>query len=184
MDYKSIYESLINKARVRLLTSGPNERHHVIPRCLGGSNEKINLVWLTLGEHFTAHLLLAKIHGKGSKLWYAANKMANFDRYCTNKKYEWLRGRCRPWKQLKLPFTQNKESWIMSMKGKKRSSETLNKQSKTSKAVMSSPEMKIKMSLIRKGKKHGPHKIQICPHCLRQLRSKAHHFDNCKMRNH
>ena len=37
------------------------ESHHIIPKSLGGSNEKTNLVLLTTREHFVAHRLLVKI---------------------------------------------------------------------------------------------------------------------------
>lgn len=42
------------------------ERHHILPRCLGGSNKSENLVLLTPREHFLAHYLLTKIY-KGSE---------------------------------------------------------------------------------------------------------------------
>lgn len=35
------------------------ERHHIVPRCLGGSNSTSNLVLLTAIEHYNAHRLLA-----------------------------------------------------------------------------------------------------------------------------
>jgi len=38
------------------------ERHHILPRCHGGSNKKDNLVLLTAREHYIAHWLLWKIH--------------------------------------------------------------------------------------------------------------------------
>jgi hypothetical protein len=37
------------------------EKHHIIPRSLGGSNKKENLVLLTAKEHFICHLLLTKM---------------------------------------------------------------------------------------------------------------------------
>ena len=37
------------------------ERHHVIPKCMGGDNSKNNLVLLTGREHFLAHWLLSKM---------------------------------------------------------------------------------------------------------------------------
>lgn len=49
------------------------ERHHIVPRALGGSNAKDNIVPLTPREHFVAHLLLAKIHG--GKMWFAVVRM-------------------------------------------------------------------------------------------------------------
>lgn len=36
------------------------EKHHIIPRCMSGSNDKENLVILTAREHYIAHLLLTK----------------------------------------------------------------------------------------------------------------------------
>ena len=37
-----------------------HERHHIIPKCLGGSNDKSNLIDLFAKEHFIAHKLLAE----------------------------------------------------------------------------------------------------------------------------
>ena len=46
------------------------ERHHIIPKSIGGSNSSYNLVNLTAKEHFIAHRLLEKltcqIYGKNS----------------------------------------------------------------------------------------------------------------------
>jgi len=50
--------------------------HHIIPRSLGGLNDKINLVNLTAREHYIAHLLLWKIY-KMSNNKVAYYKMAN-----------------------------------------------------------------------------------------------------------
>lgn len=36
------------------------EKHHIIPKSMGGSNKKYNLVILTAREHYIAHLLLTK----------------------------------------------------------------------------------------------------------------------------
>jgi hypothetical protein len=91
MDYQSIYSQLVSK-RQQNLVEGYTEKHHIIPRCMGGSDESSNLVALTVREHFIAHQLLVKIYPKESSLVYAANMML----YCnglkhTAKKYEWLK---------------------------------------------------------------------------------------------
>lgn len=62
MNYAKVYKSLINKALTRSKCDGYIEKHHIIPRCLGGSNNVSNLVRLTAEEHFIAHLLLAKMY--------------------------------------------------------------------------------------------------------------------------
>lgn len=59
MNYESIYQQLIENARNRkapLLF----EKHHAIPRCLGGDDSKHNIVYLTYREHFIAHHLLVR----------------------------------------------------------------------------------------------------------------------------
>lgn len=95
MNYVAIYERLVNRARNRAL-EGYKERHHVVPRCLGGSDDPSNLVDLTAPEHAVAHLLLVKIYPGNLKLVFAANIMlvnANGARYpmSRNKQYGWLK---------------------------------------------------------------------------------------------
>lgn len=66
--YYAIYTRLIArcKAQNRVLLSKVNknyiyyERHHIVPRSLGGDNSKNNLVLLTSKEHFLCHRLLVK----------------------------------------------------------------------------------------------------------------------------
>lgn len=58
--YTKIYYQIIDKAKNRIL-EGYKERHHIIPRSLGGSNKKENLVSLTAREHFICHWLLVKM---------------------------------------------------------------------------------------------------------------------------
>lgn len=58
--YTRVYYSIIDRAKTRSISSY-TEKHHVIPRSLGGSNAKENLVALTAREHFVCHLLLTKM---------------------------------------------------------------------------------------------------------------------------
>ena len=87
MDYNAVYERLIQTARLSP-PPGFRERHHIIPKCIGGSNHPDNLVELTARQHFVAHLLLAKV--RGGKLVSAAWRMSSDGRH-GNRKYEWLR---------------------------------------------------------------------------------------------
>lgn len=88
MNYKRIYDSLIEKGKSRNLT-GYCEKHHIIPRCLGGSNDKNNLVKLTAEEHYVAHQLLVKIYPKNHKLAKAVSMM--IPNRPNNKMYGWIR---------------------------------------------------------------------------------------------
>lgn len=76
--YTSWYYTIINNAKQRTL-DGYKERHHIIPRSLGGSDLKGNIVSLTAKEHFICHLLLTKmVNGPlQKKVIYAAWMMAN-----------------------------------------------------------------------------------------------------------
>ena len=61
-------------------TAEYTERHHIIPKCLGGTDDESNLVNLSAKQHFIAHLLLPKmVPGKRNqeKLLYALRAMAN-----------------------------------------------------------------------------------------------------------
>lgn len=60
MNYKQIYDNLITKRKECQPLNSYTETHHIIPGCMGGSNEKENLVVLTAREHFIAHILLFK----------------------------------------------------------------------------------------------------------------------------
>jgi len=76
MNYQKIYENIISNAkeqnRVKLKKYDKNyiyyENHHILPKCLEGLNEEINLVLLTAKEHFISHKLLIKIHPGNRKL--------------------------------------------------------------------------------------------------------------------
>lgn len=70
MDSQRIYDQIIDRAKNRKKPDCYCELHHVIPRSLGGSDEKINLVYLTAREHFIAHWLLKNIH-KNKQMIYA-----------------------------------------------------------------------------------------------------------------
>lgn len=60
--YTHWYYSIISNAQQRSTTSGEYyERHHIIPRSLGGDNKRNNIVALTAREHYVCHLLLPRM---------------------------------------------------------------------------------------------------------------------------
>lgn len=86
MNYERVYRALILKRQLNKLSKKGSvycERHHIIPKCLGGSDLKNNLVNLTAREHFIAHMLLWKWL-KHPKLFDAIFYMANV--FVNNKK--------------------------------------------------------------------------------------------------
>lgn len=76
MDYLKIYNSIIEKGKNRILT-GYTENHHIIPKCVGGTNNKWNMVRLTAKEHYICHMLLCEIYSEENKLKYAFWRMCN-----------------------------------------------------------------------------------------------------------
>jgi transposase InsO family protein len=81
--YAKAYLNLIDKAKNREAPTEYVERHHIVPKSLGGPNDKENLVKLTPREHFVAHLLLHKgVQEKSHqvKMASALNRMLS-DRY-------------------------------------------------------------------------------------------------------
>ena len=75
MNYKKIYDQLVEKCRVRGLDKsaleGYYEKHHIIPRCMGGSDEVENFVLFTPREHVVAHKLLWKAFPDNYSLMWA-----------------------------------------------------------------------------------------------------------------
>ena len=60
--YTFWYNNIIQRAQSRVLSTDTyTEKHHIIPRSLGGDDLTSNLVRLTAREHFVCHLLLTKM---------------------------------------------------------------------------------------------------------------------------
>lgn len=89
--YTTTYYNIIEKAKARNLTTkkeaknvlGYAERHHIIPKCLGGDNSKTNLIFLSGREHFICHWLLVKMTTNKSyeKMVFALNGMRRMSKY-------------------------------------------------------------------------------------------------------
>lgn len=59
--YTQIYYRIVNNALNRKVILDNTQRHHIIPKCLGGTNNSDNLVTLTYKEHRVCHCLLIKM---------------------------------------------------------------------------------------------------------------------------
>ena len=88
MNYKKIYDDLILKSRNRILTEC-YERHHILPKCIGGTDDDANIATLTPEEHYIGHQLLVKIYPNNNKLIWAATMMIPNRPH--NKLYGWLK---------------------------------------------------------------------------------------------
>lgn len=93
MNYKQHYDLLIEQQQDRLV-KGYTERHHIIPRCMGGTDDADNIAILTPEEHYVAHQLLVKIYPGNGKLIYAMNMMTvggEGHQRSMNKRYGWVK---------------------------------------------------------------------------------------------
>ena len=99
MNYQKIYDALIARSKCR---ERPEfvERHHIVPKCMGGVDEDSNLADLTPEEHFLAHQLLVKIHRGHPGLVHAALLMTTSSngQRVSNKLYGWLKRRYKSFK--------------------------------------------------------------------------------------
>lgn len=97
MNYKLIYENLCQRSLTRTWKPFTYEKHHIIPKSMGGSNSKSNLAILTPREHALAHLLLVKFltGSEKAKMIYALKSMIGYrNKYrnqLTTRQYESLR---------------------------------------------------------------------------------------------
>ena len=91
MDYLRIYNEIIASSIDRDI-DGYTENHHIIPICIGGTDDRCNMARLTAREHFIAHWLLAR-HYKSRELIFAWNCMCRnrgAARY-TSRSFEYAR---------------------------------------------------------------------------------------------
>lgn len=58
--YTQLYFRIIEQARSNI-SLGYTEKHHIIPKSLGGTNQKSNMITLSARQHFVCHLLLVKM---------------------------------------------------------------------------------------------------------------------------
>ena len=64
MNYERIYSEFIaDRLTKQPVKPAYFEKHHIVPRALGGCDDEENLIRLIPEDHFFAHLMLAKIHG-------------------------------------------------------------------------------------------------------------------------
>lgn len=142
MNYEKIYHQIVVRAKNRILECY-TEKHHIIPRCMGGSDDKENLVSLTAREHFVCHRLLVQIYPNNSKLKFALWAMCNMkskrqSRYLPSSrvyesiKIEVIKLISEKKKGVKLS-EEHKRKTSETLKGKKRPQEVVDKMVKTRK---------------------------------------------------
>lgn len=108
--YKARYEKFIEALKGQVIV-GAYEVHHIVPRSLGGTDEKENLIKLTPRQHYIAHWMLWKAYrGKMAQAFFFMNN-AQSKRILGSRWYKNLRadaiealsGESAPWYGKKFP---------------------------------------------------------------------------------
>jgi len=189
--YYDWYYRIVERAKTRELESY-TEKHHILPRSLGGSNEPENIVSLTAREHFVCHILLTKMteNENRSKMICAVQRFIN-----RNKKQKVIIVTSRQYESCRKLYSKNHP-----MKNKKISEKVRQTQyAKHGAFAFATPEVfaKQKENSIKKygvpyafmikadeQRKLMNDQILSCPKCGKTGKTlaamKRWHFDNCR----
>ena len=136
MNYEKIYTSIIANAKNRNhLEYG--EKHHIIPRCIGGTDSEENLVKLYPEEHYLAHQLLVKMHPGNIKLIHAMHMMtvnSNTTKR-NNKSFGWIRRQNAIAMSMNMKAYQKENGHPRGMAGKTNTKESNAKRSISMKGI-------------------------------------------------
>jgi len=169
--YSNYYFNIVSRAKARTLSPDTYvEKHHIIPKSFGGSNDSTNIVKLTAKEHLICHRLLIKMTTGvlKSKMAFAAWRMVFSSKThkrtkVTSKVYESIK------LEMSIASRERNKSYTHSIESKQKISESKlgktrqvtwgDKISKANTGKKKSPlttktKEKISQSLI--GKKLGP----------------------------
>lgn len=132
MNYQKIYNDICKRGQERILPKEVyTEKHHIVPKCMQGTNDKSNLTVLTAREHFLVHLILArKLYPNNPKLWTAMHYMIN-KKASGGKRYI---GNSHDYERLRIEINNN-------LKGQARSQEFKDNMSRKRKGIPRNPEL-------------------------------------------
>ena len=86
--YEKVYNDLMNSRKSRGLDKSKldyyTEKHHIVPKCMGGTNKEDNFVLLTMREHILAHYILTRIYPDNLKIIRASAAMLVKNKYRHN----------------------------------------------------------------------------------------------------
>ncbi len=198
MNYSKIYNELMDRAKNRVLNEYC-EKHHILPRCLGGLDISDNIVTLTAKEHYIAHRLLVELYPSNNKIRYAfwmmctMNTDSQFRYKVSSRAYEYAKRlistKTNEHKQkisesLKAAYASGKRTKKTGVKMPESFGQAISAAKKgmigTNKGIPMSEEQKYKISETLKNKP-----LLKCPHCDRESRGTSfvhYHFENCKFK--
>ena len=165
--YKRWYDAIVSNAQLRSTPLSYSEKHHIIPKSIGGQDRKNNLVHLSGREHFICHWLLIKITtgSNREKMIYALNGMRRVSRTHQQERYI-TKITSRVFANLKEEFSkihsarltgrtmsaEQKAKISAAGKGRVHSQETIDKRSASCIGKKRTAEQKERMSIAQKGR--------------------------------
>lgn len=159
--YTRIYYLIINRAKFRTLVDY-KERHHIIPKSIGGTNDADNLVDLTAREHFICHRLLPKMTTgiAKQKMTFAAWALTMRNQHrekikISSRTYQFLKEERAKQLRGKPISEESKQRLRLANIGKPCSAEKREKIRKSNIGKIQSNETKQKRALSRTGLKHS-----------------------------
>ena len=173
--YTRWYYTIVTRAQARVVDCY-TEKHHIIPKCLGGSNKKDNIAKLTPREHFVCHRLLTKMTDGAvhHKMVYAAWRMCNQkNRHCMNVDYH-INSRLYNDLREQVSSMMSNRVWTDEMRAKARSK---------AKQHLADIGWVPKVKQPKPPKPRKPVRYIECPHCGKVCdasNAKRWHFDNCQ----
>jgi|694.fasta_scaffold47273_3 hypothetical protein len=102
--YSKYYYNIVSEAKSRILGHDTYvEKHHIIPRSLGGTNDPENIVKLTAKEHLICHQLLIRMTNgiQKSKMAFAAWRMV-----FSSNKHKRFKVTARVYESIKLEMSK------------------------------------------------------------------------------
>jgi len=166
--YYKFYFTIITRAKSRASTRkiakqlvGYVERHHIIPKSLGGENINENLVFLTAKEHYICHRFLTKI--TTGKAFHQMNKAIDCMTLSTAFHTRYVPS-ARIYERLKLAAAKaisvlTKGKSKHSVESKKKLSDKAKDRASPNKGKPMAEDQKIKLSIAKKGTHQSPETI-------------------------
>ena len=113
MNYQKLYYTIIENHQCK---EGVVEKHHILPRCMGGTNDPENLVSVSPRVHYILHLLLYKFVERRyrKQMWFAVWNMSNQGKTKTGSMYQFIREQASKHQkeiQPKVPWNKGRKGY-------------------------------------------------------------------------
>jgi hypothetical protein len=181
--YEKWYKSITDSAKHRI-TEDYTEKHHILPKSLGGSDKITNLVYLTAREHFICHWLLTKIYSEGEEHWKMINAFRMMRAENPSQKRYATKITARVYSNLKEEYSilqsERYKGTGNGFYGKKHSEEVKNRISEANKGDKNGakrPETKKKIAETKIGKKRESFSEEWLNNLSKNHKSKQPGFD-------